>query len=261
MTIRALALAAALAAAAPAAAHYHRPALQDAFDPALLRIDETRYLGQPVPDVEVMTESGPARLHSLIAERPTILLLAYYTCDGACLTTIQNLARVLRAVDGPEHRVVVASFDANDSLENLRHVKSTLDRVPDSWTFGLLPREESARLTQSVGFTFFFSERDRAFIHPSVLVFLSPKADVMRYLYGTEPRAQDIELALIETRDRVQGFNDLVDAVKLTCYRYDPARSRYVLHPTLIFGGIGLGVLGMTGLFAFSCKRHSKGGQ
>lgn len=261
MTIRVLALAAALTAAAPAAAQYNRSALQDAFDPALLRIDESRYLGQPVPDVEVMTESGPARLHNLIADRPTILLLVYYTCDGVCPTTIQNMARVLRAVEGPEHRVVVASFDANDSLESLSHMKSTLERVPDSWTFGLLPREESARLTQSVGFTFFFSERDRAFIHPSVLVFLSPKAEVMRYLYGTEPRAQDIELALIETRNRVQRLNDLVDMVKLTCYRYDPARSRYVLHPAFIFGGIGLGVLGMTGLVAFSYKRDSKGGQ
>ena len=127
MTIRALAFAAALAAAAPAAAHSNRPALQDDFDPALLRIDESRYLGQPVPDVEVMTESGLARLHDLIADRPTILLLAYYTCDGACRTTIQDLARVLTAVDEPEYRVIVASFDANDTLENLRHVKSALE--------------------------------------------------------------------------------------------------------------------------------------
>ncbi len=261
MTIRALVIAAALAAAAPAAAHSSRPALQDVFDPALLRIDESRYLGQPVPNVEVVTETGPARLHSLIADRPTILLLAYYTCDGPCPTTIQNAARVLRAVNGPEYRVVVASFNANDNLDSLRHVKSILEGVPDSWAFGLLPGEESARLTQSVGFTFFFSERDRTFIHPIVLVFLSPKAEVMRYLYGTEPRAKDIELALVESRDRVQRLSDLVDAVKLTCYRYDPASSRYVLHPTLIFGGIGLGVLGMTGLLAFSYKRDSKGEQ
>jgi len=261
VTIRALVIAAALAAAAPAAAHSSRPALQDVFDPALLRIDESRYLGQPVPNVEVVTETGPARLHSLIADRPTILLLAYYTCDGPCPTTIQNAARVLRAVNGPEYRVVVASFNANDNLDSLRHVKSILEGVPDSWAFGLLPGEESARLTQSVGFTFFFSERDRTFIHPIVLVFLSPKAEVMRYLYGTEPRAKDIELALVESRDRVQRLSDLVDAVKLTCYRYDPASSRYVLHPTLIFGGIGLGVLGMTGLLAFSYKRDSKGEQ
>jgi protein SCO1/2 len=261
VTLRALAFAAALAAAVPAAAHSNRPALQDDFDPALLRIDEGRYLGQPVPDVEVMTEAGPARLHSLIAARPTILLLAYFTCDGVCRTAIQDLARVLGAVRGLQYRVIVASFDANDTLENLRGVKSTLGRLPDSWTFGLLPREERARLTQSVGFKFFFSERDRAFIHPSVLVFLSPKAEVMRYFQGAQPRAQDIELALVEARNRVQGLGDLVDMVKLTCYRFEPGRSRYAVHPTLIFGGIGLGVLGMTGLLAFSYKRNSKGGQ
>lgn len=261
MTIRALALAAALAAAAPAAAHLNRPAPQGAFDPALLRIDEGRYLGQPVPDVTVTTESGPARLHALIADRPTMLLLVYYACHGPCPTTIQNMARALRAVDAPGHRVVVASFDANDTLESLGHVKSTLERMPDSWTFGLLSREESARLTQSVGFTFFFSERDRAFIHPNVLVFLSPRAEVMRYLYGAEPRVQDIELALIEARNRVQRLGDWVDMARLTCYRYDPARGRYVLHPALIFGGIGLGVLGMTGLLAFSYKRDPRGEQ
>ena len=44
-------LVAALATAAPALAGYNRPALQDAFDPALLRVEEGRYLGQAVPDV------------------------------------------------------------------------------------------------------------------------------------------------------------------------------------------------------------------
>jgi len=258
---RALVLLPVLVWIAPATASYNRIALHDAFDPALLRIEEGRYLGQPVPDVQVVTESGPARLHGLIADRPTILLLAYYTCHGPCPTTIRSLARTLRSLEGPEHRVVVLSFDPNDTLENLRHVKSTLGQVPDSWTFGLLPPEERARLTQSVGFTFFFSERDRTFVHPTVLVFLSPKGEVMRYLYGTEPRAQDINLALIETRNRVQRLNEFVDMVKLTCYRFDPARSRYVLHPTLLFGSIGIGVLGMTGLVAFLYKRDFKGGQ
>ena len=256
-----LALVAALATAAPALAGYNRPALQDAFDPALLRVEEGRYLGQAVPDVAVTTEQGSTRLHALTHGQPTILVLAYYTCHGPCPTTVRNLSRVLRSVQKPEHRVAVLSFDANDTLETLRHVKSTLGSVPDNWTFGLLTREDSARLTQAVGFSFFFSERDRTFVHPSVLVFLSPEGRIMRYLYGTEPRTADIELALIEARDRVSRLNDLVDMVKLTCYRYDPARSRYVLHPTVIFGGIGFGVLGATGLIAFAYKRNRKGEQ
>jgi len=90
-----------------------------------------------------------------------------------------------------------------------------------------------------------------------VLVFLSPDAEVMRYLYGAEPRAQDIELALIETRNVVQRLSDVMDVVRLTCFRYDPARSRYVVHPTLIFGGLGIGVLGMTGLLAFTYRAKS----
>ena len=254
-----LVLVAALAASTTATAGYNRPALQDAFDPAVLRVEEGRYLGQAVPDVTVTTESGRTRLHALIGGRPTILLLAYYTCHGPCPTTVRNLAKVLRTVREPEHRLAVLSFDANDTLDGLRHVKSSVGPVPENWTFGLLDREDSARLTGSVGFTFFFSERDRTFVHPSVLVFLSPEGKIMRFLYGTEPRTQDIELALIEARNRVQRLNDLVDMVRLTCFRYDPARSRYVLHPTLIFGGIGIGVLGVTGLVAFAYK--SKGEQ
>jgi len=253
--IRTFAVALALVTAAPTMANYNRPPRQDTFDSALLRIEEGRYLGQKVPDVGVLTEAGPARLHDLIAERPTILILAYYTCYGTCLTTIQNMARTLRAVTSPEYRVVVLSFDANDTLASLSHVKSTLGHIPDSWTFGLLARENAERLTGSVGFKFFFSERDQTFVHPSVLVFLSPKSEVMRYLYGSEPRAEDIELALIESRNRVQRFNEWVDMLKLTCYWYDPAKSRYVLHPTLIFGGFGFGVLVITGLVALAYKR------
>lgn len=252
--IRALAIVCALLVAAPTMANYNRPPSQDALDPTLLRIDEGRYLRQVVPDVRVLTETGSTRLYELIADRPAILLLVYYTCYGTCLPTIQNAARSLRTVSSPEYRVVVLSFDRNDTLANLRDAKFTLDHAPDSWTFGLLSQEDIERLTEAVGFRFIFSERDKAFLHPNVLVFLSPQAEVMRYLYGSDPRGEDIRLALVESRNRVQRLNELVDMLKLTCYRFDPARSRYVLHPNLIFGGIGLGVLGVTGLVAFAYR-------
>lgn len=242
----------ALILAGPVQASYNQRAPQDAFDSNLMRIDEAQYLGEAVPDVRVLTETGQTRLYSLIADRPTILLLAYYSCHGPCPTTIRNLAETLRALDGPEHHVVVLSFDRNDSLENLKRVKSAVGSVPTAWTYGILPPDEIERLTRSAGYTFFFSERDRTFLHPTVLVFLSPRGEVMRYLYGTTPRAQDVRLALTEARNRVRRASELVDMVKLICYRYDPARSRYVLHPALLFGGIGLGILGATGLIAYS---------
>lgn len=247
--------------AAPAEAGYNRPALRDAFDPDTLRIEEGRYLSQAVPDVAVRTGSGTARLHELIGGLPTILILAYFTCHGPCPTAVRNLLEAVRPLQGEDFRVLVLSFDKNDTPETMARVKEAIGPVPASWTFGTLPPDEIPRLTQAVGFTFFFSERDQAFVHPTVLTFLSPAGEVMRYLYGTDPRLQDIRLALIEARNRVRRLNELVDMATLACYRYDPARSRYVIHPALIFGGIGLGVLGVTGIVSFMYGRSPKGGR
>lgn len=259
MSLRLLVMLAALACAAPASSNTH-PLQQDEFDTSLLRVEEARYLGQTVPDVAVITESGTEKLSALIAARPTILLFAYYTCGHACPLTIQNLSRALSTVESPEHRVVVLSFDSNDNLETMRHARSMLEKEPAGWTFGLLSNEDSERLTNSVGFKYFFSERDQIFVHPTVLIFLSPEGKVMRYLYGIEPTARDIELTLIASRDRAPHLNEVVDMLRLTCFQFDATRSRYALHPALIFGGVGLGVLGVTGLIAFAYKPVPKGG-
>ena len=262
MRLRALAAIAAFAWIASAAGHVRLEVQgQDEFDPALLRIDEGRYLGRVVPDVGLRTETGLEQLRDLAAGQPTILLLGYYRCDTVCPTAIRNLALALHGVESPEHRVAVLSFDANDTLEDLRKVKSDLGSVPASWTFGLLSRDAAAQLTQSIGYRFFFSERDQTYIHPSVLVFLSPAGEVTRYLYGSGPQSNDVGLALTEARGRVQHLNDLVNMARLVCYRYDPARSRYVLHPALIFGGAGFGVLAIAGLAALTYRKGIKGVQ
>lgn len=230
---------------------------EDTFDAAMLRVDEGRYLREIVPDVPVLTESGTENLSAIMASQPTILALTYYSCGHACPVTMQNLSRVLPAVDIADFRVVVLSFDSNDNLHTLRHARSGLGQVPDNWTFGLLSDEDSATLTASIGFNFFFSERDQIFVHPAVLVFLSPRGEVMRYLYGTDLRAQDIELALVESRNRAPRLNELVDMVKLACFQFDASRSRYALHPAVVFGGLGFGILGLTGLAALAYRPPS----
>lgn len=263
MKFRALALIAALGLAARADATPGRLEAtgQDRFDPALLRVAEDRHLGRPVANVKAQTESGAAQLHDLASGQPAILLLGYFSCHGVCPTMLHNLAAALRGAGLPEHRVVVLSFDANDTLESLRAAKSALGGVPESWMFGLLSRADAARLTESIGYRYFFSERDRTYVHPDVLVFLSPAGEIMRYLYGSEPRLRDIELALAESGRGARRLNDFVNMARLVCYRFDPARSRYVLHPALVFGAAGIGVLGIAGLLALTHNRGTGGAQ
>jgi len=232
---------------------------EDQFDVDLLQIDEGLFLGRSASDVAVTTESGSLALSELIDGKPTILLLAYYSCGHVCPAAIRGLAETQIDAAESDYQVVVLSFDHNDSLETLRGARSSLEKLPANWTFGLLAESESARLTESVGFRFFYSERDQLFIHPAVLVFLSPEGEIMRYLYGAEPRADDIDLALLESRKGVPRLNDIISMVKLACFQFDTAKSRYVVHPTFIFGGAGFGVLGLVGLAALASRKHSKG--
>jgi protein SCO1/2 len=232
---------------------------EDRFDESLLEIDESLHLGRTVPDVEVLTADGSHSLTEIISDRPTIVLLAYYSCGHVCPTTVRNLAETRLTADPSDYQVLVLSFDGRDTLETMAGVAAQAGDA-DNWQFGLLSAADIPRLTESVGFRFFFSERDQLFVHPAVLVFLSPEREVMRYLYGTEPRAGDIELALIESRNRQPRLNEISDLIRLTCFQFDATRSRYVLHPSLIFGGAGFGVLGLVGLAALASRKTSTGG-
>ncbi len=233
----------------------------DQFDTSLLRVDEARHLRTSVPNVTVLTADGPRELYDLIDEKPTIVQLAYFTCAHTCPITLHNLAHLDVDASSSDYQMIILSFDVNDTVETMHAVQSTLDQVPENWVFGLLPAEDITRLTESVGFNFFFSERDQTFVHPAVLVFLSPQGEVMRYLYGIDPRREDVELALIESRNRSPVLNEIVDMVRLTCFQYDASKSRYVLHPTVIFGGAGFGLLGLVGLVALAYKKDPEGGR
>ena len=223
------------------------------FDAALLQIEEGRYLGARVPNVQVVTALGSKPLLTLVAQQPTILLFVYFSCGHACPVTMANLANTLRKIERP-HRVVVLSFDVRDNLDTVETARTRLPAGSSEWTFGILAPADIKKLTKAVGFRFFFSESDQMFVHPKAQVFLSPAGEVMRYLYGTNPRVQDIELALLESRNRTPRLNEFVDIVKLICFQFDKSRGRYVVHPTLIFGSVGIGVLGITGLVAFRYK-------
>ncbi len=228
-------------------------------DTNVLRIDEGSHLGSIVPDVEITTASGSTTLFEVIGNEPVVLLLAYYTCGHTCPISIQALADLELDAATNSYQVLVLSFDHNDNQMTMGHVMKNLGEVPENWTFGLLSEEASQTITSSVGFRFFFSEPDQTFVHPAATVFLSPKGEITRYLYGTDLDPADVELALIESRDRKPRLNEIVEMLKLTCFHFDRSKSRYVIHPAIWFGGAGFGVLGLVGIAALAYRREPTG--
>ncbi len=235
---------------------------EDYFDPSIMKIDESKYLGNFVPDVSVILENGKkVKLYELFRNKPTILLLSYYTCEGSCPLRIDNLNKLIKEEESLKERnfnVIVLSFDKKDSLETLKKFKEIHGPFTEHWIFGLLPEEEIEVLTQGVGFKFFFSERDKMFVHPNVYIFVAPDGRITRYLYGVVPKERDIRIALAEAEGGKITMNSIIDMALLVCYTYDPSRSTFVINPTIIFGGIGFAALGSVLLFAFISSKFRR---
>ncbi|MCS7171569.1 MAG: SCO family protein [Aquificaceae bacterium] len=229
-------------------------------DVSVVRIQEDLYIGKKVADVKVKTLGGEVNLTDFIAGKPTALLFAYYTCDTVCPTTAENLFKISRNLS-KDYRYVVLSFDDKDTLESMRQFMLKNFRtteLPENWLVGILSKEDIRRLTVSVGYKFYYIERDKMFIHSNATLFLSPDAKVMRYLYGPFPKERDVKLAFIDAQRESPSINRIVDLAVLACYRYDHVRSRYVIDPTLIFAGIGMLGLVTTFSLAYFYNRHRK---
>ena len=151
------------------------------------------------PDILFHDESGATLRLGDIITKPTILSLVYLSCDHICPQVLGGLAVALPSLKmspGKDYQLITISFDAQDDpatalQKKTNYIKATGMSFPkNAWKFLTGDRENIARITDAVGFRF---QRDlHGFIHPVVLVFLSPSRVitgyhyVSRYQYGVE---------------------------------------------------------------------------
>ncbi len=240
----------------------YRAGKKDFFDPELLKIDEGKYIGGFVANVPLRLSDGrTVELYELLKERPTILVFSYYTCEGSCPIRVDNLKKVLDSSSTLQRRdfnVLVVSFDKRDTPDTMKSFMAKREPFTKHWKFAILDPQSIDRLTMSTGFKFFYSERDRTFVHTSAYIFLSPDGKITRYLFGIKPKEKDLRIALAEAEGGKVSLSSVVDLALLVCYTYDPSRSSFVINPTIIFGGIGFAILGSIAIFAFVSNRLSR---
>ncbi|NDU92039.1 MAG: hypothetical protein G3I10_05430, partial [Ferrovum sp.] len=115
-------------------------------DSAVMRIDEKSFLGAAVAKDYVLQDStGRELVLGNLLDKPLILVLSYYSCDGACPAINESLRSALEGVTnwrlGKDYRVLTVSFDPHDNRESMdMFVQMTGFRkgVPDGWTVAVL---------------------------------------------------------------------------------------------------------------------------
>ncbi len=251
------------------------PAVDSTVDPALLRIDEPQHLGRALDRATPLVDAdGREFAIGDLLGKPAILLLSYYGCDGTCPTMNVELAKALdrlpRFRPGRDYNVLTVSFDARDSEKTLREfLARTAGQGPSlpGWRHAVLKSHAEDRAAErfaaQVGFRFFWSDGAKAFLHPNVIVFLTPEGRVARYLYGFRLEPRNVELALIDADwGRIADSAAVFDMLTGACFSFNYAEGRYQWNTPLLAGAgsllFGIGAMAWGGL-AYRKRRAPHG--
>jgi protein SCO1/2 len=195
---------------------------------------------QRVPlDIPFLDETGKTVTFGEIMDgKPAILTLNYYGCPGLCTPQLNDLAQNLTRVklaENKDYKVITLSFNPTETPEDAAKKKANLlasmQRPYDAeaWKFLTGTEANIRKVTDSVGFYYekqVGQDGREVYIHPAVLVALSPEGKITRYLNGVQQLPFDIQMALMEAS---QGtVRPTIAKTLLFCFAYDPKNKTYV---------------------------------
>lgn len=191
-------------------------------------------------------EDGKAvQLRSLI-DKPTILTLNYFRCAGICTPQLNGVVEVLnrtQAMPGKDFQVITVSFDERDTPEIAANKRTNYLREitrpfpPGAWRFLTTDAATSKALADSVGFK--FKKQGDDFIHAGAIIFLSPKGEITRYMYGVTYLPADLQMAAQEAAK--SQVRPTINKWLKICFNYDPEGRKYVFSFTRVGAVIVLG--------------------
>jgi protein SCO1/2 len=189
-----------------------------------------QHLADAIPlDSQWRNELGKsAKLGTLMASCPHILVFAYYRCPNLCTLVLNGLVQAIHEIPerlGTDYDVITVSINPDETPAlALMKQRSYLAKYGDThargWHFLTGSEREIARLTRTAGFHFQKDLVSGEYDHPSGIIVLTPQGQISQYLFGIhfEPKA------LSEALQRAHGnrLGTLTEEILLYCLHYDP---------------------------------------
>lgn len=219
-------------------------------------------------ELEFRDEHGKTvALREYFGKRPVVLALVYYDCPMLCTMILNGLTGSLKAVNldaGIDFDVVAVSFDPRETAElaaakKAEYVKHYGRQGSErGWHFLTGEEEPIRRLTQAVGFKYFWDEESQQFAHASGVMVLTPEGKLSKYFYGIEYAPRDVRLGLVEAS--AGRIGSPVDQMLLYCYHYDPATGKYSLAVMNVIRLLGTATVVVLALFIVVMLRRERRG-
>ncbi|MBF0345176.1 MAG: SCO family protein [Nitrospirae bacterium] len=191
--------------------------------------NEKMTLGKEVPDVILMDSYGKERsLKDVIGNKPLIISLIYTRCQTACLVITDSLNEAVEKIGnvGKDFNILTLSFDSTDTPEMLAKFRTMWGLEKPGWVVANGREKELEKLLKAIDFSYRLDEETGEFIHPNLLVILSPAGKISKYIYGVNYNARDLRLSMIEAK-KGNSSASVTEGLLLWCYQYDPLTGTY----------------------------------
>ncbi len=227
--------------------------------------------GQFIPsDLVFRDERGDTVMLKSLMEKPSVLILTYYTCSHICPQMLGGLAEVLNKLPfqpGKDYGLITLSFDESDTPEDARSQKANYVRAANmpfpegAWKFLTGEGNAIRKLSEAVGIR--VKRADHGFVHPEVLIFVAPGGRITRYLpvskyhYGVAYPVTFSEVDLVTgITEAAQGkVSTAAKKEPLYCFLHEPVQQKRFFSMLRISGVITLALLFL--LFFFLRKGKS----
>ena len=236
---------------------------------SILKVGIDQHLNQQLPlDLKFRDENGAeATLRQYFGSKPIILTMVYYTCPMLCGEVQSGLVSalgILRFDAGREFDVISVSINPSETpADAMAKKKQFLSRyhragAEHGWHFLTGDKANIDALAKAMGYRYSYDAKSGQYSHGTAIVVVTPEGKLAQYFYGIEYAPKDLRLALVEASRNKIG--NVVDAVMLYCFHYDPASGRYsaqILNVVRLAGLLTVFCMGGFLLVAF--RRETRG--
>ncbi len=235
-----------------------------------IKIGVYENLNKTIPlDLKFVDEYGNKKtLKEFINKKPTILTLNYFSCTSLCSPLLAGVSEVLDKMQLKpyiDYNVLTISIEPLDTPElALSAKKSHLNSIqrpfpPQTWSFLTGSQKNIDAISDAVGFKYQKRQRDSVvdYLHPGVIIVISPNGKIARYLNGVRFLPFDLKLAVLEASEERSG--PTIANTLLYCFAYDAKSKTYVFQAEKIFGSFMFG--GLLIFFIYLIKTGRKRGE
>jgi protein SCO1/2 len=192
--------------------------------------NEVKFIGKNLADIEVFdSENKRTKLSELIKDKPVILSPVYTKCPSSCSIITANLKEAVKKSNGlgKEYNIITFSFDYFDTPKELKTFKKRWNISGEEWKVLATDKENTMKILSSIDFEI-IKEKSGDYLHPNVIVVITPKMKISRFVYGVFPSARDIDMAVLEAKKEKTSLS-FYEGFLLNCFKFDAVAKKYII--------------------------------